>query len=122
MRHAFTTVIGVVFALLLGVALYMYAATASVFESYQPGMDDLLLSFDPNAIVLIVVGTPLVATFVPQVRVAASHMARTFARIAMATAATVLVGLVALEWLDPCKTPRPANRDLRSMLEQPSVS
>ena len=117
MRHAFTTVFGVVFALLLGAALYVYAATASVFGRYPPGVDDLPLSVDPNVIVLIVVGTPLAATFVPQVRVGASQMAQTFARIAVATAATVLLGLVALDWLEPCKTPRPASRDLRSTLE-----
>jgi hypothetical protein len=95
----------------------VYAATASVGESYQPGIGDVLLRFGPNVIVLMVVGTPLAATFVPQIRAAASQMAQTMARIALATAATVLFGLLALEWLAPCRAPRPPNRDLRSTLE-----
>ena len=117
MRQAYTTVIGVVFALLLGAALYLHAATASVSESYQPGISSLLVKFDPNVIVLIAVGIPVAATFVPQVRAAASSMARAMARLGLATAATVLVGLVALELLEPCKAPRPPNRALRSTLE-----
>ena len=117
MRHVLTNLIGVIFALLLGAALYLYAATASVFDSYQPGMSDFLLRFSPNFIVLTVVGTPLAATFVPKFRAAASPVARSFAQIALATSATLFVGLMALDSLDPCTARRPANRDLRSTLE-----
>src|SRR5918994_452984 len=115
MRRALTMLVGVTFALILAATLYLSAATASVFDKYQPGISDFLPAwhfrfsrdFDPLRIILIVVGIPLVATFAPQVRIGASEMARAFARVALTTSSIVLVGLVAIDWLEPCRSSPP---------------
>ena len=118
MQRALITLIAAAFALLLGAALYVSAATASVFDKYQPGMSDFRSRVSPGRLILIVVGTPLAATFVPQLRAAAARMARTLARVALATVAAALVALVALDRVEPCTTAASESRDLHGTLRQ----
>lgn len=106
----------ITFALLLGAALYVHAATASVGASYQQGMPLFRSVTSPYLVIFVGVGIPLAGALAASNARGWSRTSQALARVAILTSLVGLLAFVVIEWVEPCTALAPSARDLSSTL------
>jgi len=113
------TVLTIVFAIAFLAELYLFAATASIYDSYQPGISAFRIRLHPLVLLLFSGGAPLIAALVWRTRRA--PLARFSERIGLLGGVISLVALLVLLGLETagvrCDDPLPLVRELRTTLE-----
>lgn len=106
---------GIFFALLLA-QFYFSAATASVGESYQPGINTVRVPLSPELWLIALVGTPVAISFIPGLRGPAFRFGAAFAWAGIAAALLAFPALAAIDRQLPCQSSPPTTRTLQATL------
>lgn len=118
-RSWLTAVVTTIFALVFSAELYLFAATASIYDSYQPGISGVRMFLHPLALLLILAGAPLFLGLVW--RAHRSALAELSESISLVGGVICLLALALLLALDAigvrCDDPLPAIRELRTTLQ-----
>jgi hypothetical protein len=117
-RRVLVIVLQALLAIVLAASLYLFAATASISETYQPGISMFRLRLHPMLTVLVFAGCPLAAGLLGSAgwRVAAYVGARLAVTAVVISAAFVAALATAQIAGVHCTTPPPAERDLDATL------
>ena len=109
----------IVFALVFSAELYLFAATASIYESYQPDISAALRPFNPLLLLLAFGGGPLLlALALRRHRARLARFARTTSVVACAICVLVFLGVFLADSLGiACDRPPPVVRELGATLQ-----
>ena len=108
----------VLLAIVLAASLYLFAATASINEAYQPGISAFRLRLHPVLTVLVFAGCPLAAGLLGSSEWrAAARIGAGLARTALLISAVFLAAVAMAELAGlQCRTPPPVERRLEATL------
>ena len=111
--------LAVAFALVFSAELYLFAATTSIPESYQPGISAALRPFNPLLLVLGLAGAPLLGALASRRhRVRLASFAQTISFVALAACVLALVAIFSAEAMGlQCRRNPPAVRELATTIE-----
>lgn len=113
-----SVVLVTVFAVAFSVELYLFAATASIYDSYQPGITSFRMRLHPLVLLLVLAGGPLLLGLAWRThRSALTRFSENISLMGGVLCAVALVALLILEGIGArCEEPLPTVRELGATL------
>ena len=107
-----------VFAIVFSAELYLFAATASIYDSYQPGITRFRMCLHPLALLLALAGAPLLLGLLWRTRRSAlTQFSERISLVGGALCVVAVVSLLILQAIDiRCNAPLPTVRELGTTL------
>jgi len=107
-----------IFAVVFSAELYLFAATASIYDSYQPGITSFRMRFHPVALLLVLAGGSLLLGLLWRAhRSALTRFSESVSLVGGVLCVVVLVALLILDGIGVrCEEPLPTVRELGTTL------
>jgi hypothetical protein len=114
----FSVVLVAIFAVVFSAELYLFAATASINDRYQPGIASFRMRFHPLTLLFVLAGGPLLLGLLWRAhRSALSRFSERISLVGGVLCVVALVSLLIFEGMEVrCDEPLPAVRELGTTL------